>query len=469
MHRVIPARALCKFSSSQSVVRVWWIMRLLFFLLQASSAFCGDRPHWTRFLIRRGGASPQSQSPQVYSFPDGSQYRGDTLNGRICGQGEWRSARGEHYQGSFKDDQFHGFGRYEDVEGSVFVGAFQNGMMHGVGTYVYHDGRADVCEYKSGSDVGEGVRFAPDRTQAWRLKDGEVVGEISMDEAARVASSLGLVTPPALFELSDEGKARLEKTFAKETTNDPKFHSLLPLPSAFDGVEGAPLVAISTEPVVDERGCAAIIAEAEARAARLGGWTSSRHANYPTTDVPLQRLPLATDYFRERLLPDIAFPLLFAAFRPFLPMMTPQDSFRVVDCFVVKYNASSGQKELKPHRDGSIFSFNVALNDLDEYSDGGTSFRALAMTKGSAETSEYGGESLRLPKGHILAHSSALMHSGHPISAGVRYILVAFINVAPSHKAWARRYYDHVRKVDETSHDAAAIATEHSTSDNFDF
>ena len=34
---------------------------------------------------------------------------------------------------------------------------------------------------------------------------------------------------PALFELSDEGKARLEKTFAKETTNDPKFHSLLPL------------------------------------------------------------------------------------------------------------------------------------------------------------------------------------------------------------------------------------------------
>ena len=43
-------------------------MRLLFFLLQASSAFCGDRLHWTRFLIRRGGASPQSQSPQVYSF-----------------------------------------------------------------------------------------------------------------------------------------------------------------------------------------------------------------------------------------------------------------------------------------------------------------------------------------------------------------------------------------------------------------
>ena len=87
--------------------------------------------------------------------------------------------------------------------------------------------------------------------------------------------------------------------------------------------------------------------------------------------------------------PIIAFPLLFAAFRPFLPMMTPQDSFRVVDCFVVKYNASSGQKELKPHRDGSIFSFNVAPNDLDEYSDGGTSFRALAMTKGSAETSEW--------------------------------------------------------------------------------
>ena len=42
----------------------------------------------------------------------------------------------------------------------------------------------------------------------------------------------------------------------------------------------------------------AIIAEAEERAARLGGWTSSRHSNYPTTDVPIQRLPMAHRWFR---------------------------------------------------------------------------------------------------------------------------------------------------------------------------
>jgi len=41
----------------------------------------------------------------------------------------------------------------------------------------------------------------------------------------------------------------------------------------------------------------------------------------------------------------------------------------------IKYNASAGQRELLPHRDGSVFSFNIALNDDNEYKGGGTSFR----------------------------------------------------------------------------------------------
>jgi len=37
---------------------------------------------------------------------------------------------------------------------------------------------------------------------------------------------------------------------------------------------------------------------------------------------------------------------------------------------VVKYDAAAGQRELKPHRDGSVFSFNLALNPLDQYEGG---------------------------------------------------------------------------------------------------
>jgi hypothetical protein len=121
----------------------------------------------------------------------------------------------------------------------------------------------------------------------------------------------------------------------------------------------------------------------------------------------------------------------------------------------VKYNASSGQRQLKPHRDGAppthlaqprttlrnlalelawhttptaptiltapsgmparpgaLFSFNLALNGLEEYEGGGTYFRRLEGSGAAA--------ALRSPKGHLLAHSSALVHGGHPISSGVR-------------------------------------------------
>eukprot|EP00959_Pyramimonas_sp_CCMP1952_P285417 5967677-Pyramimonas_sp.AAC.3 len=51
-----------------------------------------------------------------------------------------------------------------------------------------------------------------------------------------------------------------------------------------------PLIAHSKAPLVSAAECAAVIEECEARAERLGGWTTERHENYPTTDVPVQRV-----------------------------------------------------------------------------------------------------------------------------------------------------------------------------------
>ena len=39
------------------------------------------------------------------------------------------------------------------------------------------------------------------------------------------------------------------------------------------------------------------------------------------------------------------------------------------------------------------------------------------------------------------------MHGGHPISSGVRYILVAFCTVDPAYMRWAARWYEHVQGV----------------------
>ena len=97
---------------------------------------------------------------------------------------------------------------------------------------------------------------------------------------------------------------------------------------------------------------------------------------------------------------------------------------------------------------GALFSFNVALNDLDEYAGGGTYFRQLDGIEGvdCAQGAE-AADVLRSPKGHLLAHSSALMHGGHAVSSGVRYILVAFCTIHPEHSEWASRFYAHVKDV----------------------
>ena len=67
---------------------------------------------------------------------------------------------------------------------------------HGVGTYYYLNGTAEIGRYEEGKDVGEGVWWSADRQTAWRLKDGEMVEEISRDAAAAIAKDHGLRMPP---------------------------------------------------------------------------------------------------------------------------------------------------------------------------------------------------------------------------------------------------------------------------------
>jgi len=90
-----------------------------------------------------------------------------------------------------------------------------------------------------------------------------------------------------------------------------------------------------------------------------------------------------------------------------------------------------GQSFLKPHRDGSILSFNIALNPLSDYEGGGTYIHPLA-------------EPVRSEQGHILAHASGVMHGGHPITSGSRYLLVAFV-IVEGYANWAGRFYNRVR------------------------
>lgn len=102
------------------------------------------------------------------------------------------------------------------------------------------------------------------------------------------------------------------------------------------------------------------------------------------------------------------------------------------------------------HTDGSIFSFNLLLNEPTDFDGGGTFFEATGQTV-SADTitrSPCHAESSRQPlplvrpprhatppqvrasRGAAVGHSGQARHSGVAITRGERYLLVGFIACA---------------------------------------
>ena len=197
----------------------------------------------------------------------------------------------------------------------------------------------------------------------------------------------------------------------------------VPLVSHVPHPDGDCLVHTSAQPLLSADECETIVSEAEEWAARAGGWTSTRHFNHPTIDIPLVELPRTRAFLNADALPRRIYPMLGNAFANSLPTWR---ALRVADAFIVKYDAAGGQTHLAPHRDGAVLSFNIALNERCEYEGGGTWFAGL-------------GTSLPIDRGHVCAHASGVLHGGHPISSGVRYILVAFV-ICEGYQNWAMRF-----------------------------
>ena len=153
--------------------------------------------------------------------------------------------------------------------------------------------------------------------------------------------------------------------------------------------------------------CQYIVQEAEYIAEQMG-WTTNRHGNYPTTDIPLIELP-STLRFLKRTLVERIYPLLRTQFQEFLPPGDAPFKLRVADGFIVKYDAEGGQSELKPHRDGSVLSFNIALNPEHEFEGGGTWFNSL-------------NDAVKIDEGQMISHVSGVLHGGNAITSGKRYI-----------------------------------------------
>ena len=158
--------------------------------------------------------------------------------------------------------------------------------------------------------------------------------------------------------------------------------------------------------------CCALSDAAEAAASAQGGWLSSRHAAFPTRDLPLSCFPehvrsLYAGLVHTRLLAPAASLAGFAG---------PHQLY-CRDLFVVKYDCSlGGQRELSSHMDGSLLSFSVLLSHEDDFTGGGTVFPHLQ------------GRTIALGQGDACLHSGSVMHAGAPVTSGTRVILVGFVD-----------------------------------------
>ena len=160
--------------------------------------------------------------------------------------------------------------------------------------------------------------------------------------------------------------------------------------------------------IFDKPLCRWLIYESETFANNNGGWTTSRHRNYPTTDLPVKEIRNINKCLINIVISKI-FPLIeeYLHFNKF--------HLNIKDLFIVKYEHEK-QNCLGFHRDGGIISFNILLNSPDEFEGGGTTLIINDTNK-----------TFLLDQGDMLLHIGVIKHSGNKITKGIRYILVGFI------------------------------------------
>ena len=78
-----------------------------------------------------------------------------------------------------------------------------------------------------------------------------------------------------------------------------------------------------------------------------------------------------------------------------------------------RYDAAK-QRSLSLHCDQSEFSLTISMNPAGEYAGGGTYFARRCEAVNCAEA------------GGVVSFRGSLLHGGHPITSGTRYIIVVF-------------------------------------------
>ena len=184
-----------------------------------------------------------------------------------------------------------------------------------------------------------------------------------------------------------------------------------------------PLIHVSKDALIPKDECLKAIQIAEEYAANQGGWTSSRHTQAATTDLPIKEIPELLEWFNDKL-ERFLFPMLASRYPK--QIRSPND-LRAHDSFIVKYDGDreGAQNSLAIHTDESAFSFTIALNDKSDYEGGGTCFESIRL-QGNKQDS-FQPLTLNANAGGVVAFPGTIRHGGSPVTKGIRYIIPLFL------------------------------------------
>lgn len=156
--------------------------------------------------------------------------------------------------------------------------------------------------------------------------------------------------------------------------------------------------------VITKNDCINIINEATQFGLK-NGWKEKRHKYYPTYDNQITK--------SWKVFPKIKY-VINNFVKPYFSLKYKVDMKDIVtnEIFVVKYMMNK-QRFLKEHKDGSEFSFILALNN--NYKGGGTKLHYIDKI-------------IKLNTSDILLFSGQHLHSGESITFGERWIVTGFLS-----------------------------------------
>ena len=151
------------------------------------------------------------------------------------------------------------------------------------------------------------------------------------------------------------------------------------------------------------------------------GWRKFRHKGYPTTDLSVRSDPFSDQdkAWMSEIMNRRLSPILSRIYD------IPVGSIRASDLFFVRYDHDI-QSHLERHQDTSDISINLLLTE--DFDGGGTKFwnNLTSTTFAHVEPDR---------AGTAVIHRGSLEHEGHPVSRGIRIILVAFLVVDPLYRS----------------------------------